>query len=75
MANEQTYMDDVAFLRKHTRIIELAVQGDARIAVAPAWQGRVMTSTLSGETGAGYGWINRKFIEEGKPSEEMNKGG
>ena len=37
-----TYGEDVAFLKQHTPILEL-VAGEARVAIAPAFQGRVMT--------------------------------
>jgi hypothetical protein len=65
-----TYQEDVAFLRKHTEVIELA-SGPARVAIAPAWQGRVMTSTATGPEGGGFGWINPEVIAAGiKPENE-----
>ena len=65
-----TYQEDVEFLRKHTEIIELS-SGSARVAIAPAYQGRVMTSTASGPDGGGFGWINPEVIEAGiKPEAE-----
>ena len=39
------FADDVAFMKKHTQIV-LLQDGDAAVAVAPAYQGRVMTSTF-----------------------------
>jgi len=62
---EQTYAADIAFLNEHTEIIELAA-GGGKVAVAPGWVGRVMTSTLGGEDAAGFGWLNRPFIEAGQ---------
>jgi hypothetical protein len=62
---EQTYASDVALLEEHTDLIELAV-GEARVAVAPAYQGRVMTSSLAGGEGASFGWLNAEFIESGR---------
>ncbi|MFW6133523.1 MAG: DUF6786 family protein [Planctomycetota bacterium] len=59
---QSTYADDTTFLQDHTQILELT-EGDARVAVAPGWQGRVMTSSLDG---ASFGWINRDFIEAGR---------
>jgi hypothetical protein len=66
----QTYQEDVAFLRKHTPVIEL-VSGPARVAIAPAYQGRVMTSSAAGSEGKGFGWINPEVIAKGiqPPSE------
>ena len=40
-----TFDDDVAFLRQHTVVVVLGEAPGARVAVVPAWQGRVMTST------------------------------
>jgi hypothetical protein len=67
-----TYQDDLALLKRHTEIIEL-VAGDARVAIAPAWQGRVMTSTATGPGGPGFGWINPEVIAQGiKPESERS---
>lgn len=59
-----SYQEDVAFLRKHTEVVEL-VSGQARVAIAPAYQGRVMTSTAAGPDGGGFGWINPEVIAAG----------
>ena len=56
--------EDVAFLKKHTEVVLLR-QGDAAVAVAPAFQGRVMTSSATGDTGTSYGWLNYKLIQQG----------
>ena len=34
--------------------------------VIPAWQGRVMTTSASGDEGDSYGWCYERFINEGK---------
>jgi hypothetical protein len=58
-----TFGDDVSFLKKHVDVIELAdASGEARVALVPAWQGRVMTSTARGEKGTSFGWVNRALI-------------
>src|SRR5437773_479873 len=68
-----TFGDDTAFLKNHTDLVVLADdQGTARVAVAPAWQGRVMTSTATGDKGLSFGWINRELIESGKLQEHIN---
>jgi len=65
--------DDVAFLKKHTDPIVLSDQaGQAKVAVVPAWQGRVMTSTMGGDAGPSFGWINRELIASGKILPHMN---
>jgi len=59
-----SFGDDVAFLRAHTNVILLTdATGTAQIAIAPAWQGRVMTSTVDRNSGRGFGWINRELID------------
>ncbi len=65
--------EDVAFLKKHTPVLLLADEaGQAQVAVVPAWQGRVMTSTDAGAEGPSYGWINRELIASGKIQKHMN---
>lgn len=61
-----SYREAKAFLAKHTQVLELSL-GGARLAICPAWQGRVMTSTCDGLDGMSFGFINREFIEAGKP--------
>jgi hypothetical protein len=54
---------DLAFLKQHTSVITLADEtGRAQVVVAPAWQGRVVTSTAGGSDGPSFGWINRELI-------------
>ena len=69
----QTFADDLAFMKKHTDIVVLQ-NGDAAVAVAPAYQGRVMTSTFDLKTGPSFGWINRPVIKKGLLSDEQKKG-
>lgn len=64
---------DLSFLQKHTNVIVLGdAAGQAKLAVAPAWQGRVMTSTASGKAGTSYGWINRELIASGNLLPHIN---
>ncbi|WP_197170770.1 DUF6786 family protein [Novipirellula aureliae] len=67
------FQDDLTFLKTHTPIV-LLHDGDAAVAVAPAYQGRVMTSTIDQASGQSFGWINRKVIAAGLLSEEERKG-
>jgi hypothetical protein len=67
-----TFRHDVAFLEQHTDVILLTSEDQrAQVAVAPAYQGRVMTSTASGPDGASYGYIHRPVIEQGQPQPHM----
>ena len=68
-----SFGDDAAFLKSHTELIVLSdEQGLAKVAVAPAWQGRVMTSTAGADAGPSFGWINRELIASGKLLQHMN---
>lgn len=74
-----TFGDDVAFLRRHAKLIVLAhPQSQAhflsrpRVAVCPEMQGRVLTSSSSGDDGLSYGWINRKLIASGENNPQFN---
>ncbi len=69
----QSFADDLSFMSKHTDIVLLKDDG-AAVAVAPAYQGRVMTSTFDQKSGPSFGWINRPVIEKGLLSEEARKG-
>jgi hypothetical protein len=65
--------DDVAFLKKHTDVIELSDEsGDERVALVPAWQGRVMTSTAQGQKGTSFGWVNRDLISKEELQPHIN---
>ncbi|GAC13119.1 DUF6786 family protein [Aliiglaciecola lipolytica] len=67
------FADDVSFMQKHTSIVVLQ-DGEAAVAVAPQYQGRVMTSTYDVKYGPSFGWINRPVIEKGFLSDEEKKG-
>lgn len=68
-----TFGDDLAFLTKHTQLVVLSDEsGKAQVAVAPRYQGRVLTSTAAGGSGTSYGWINRELIASGERRPHMN---
>ncbi len=65
--------DDIAFLKKYTELVVLSDKaGKAKVALAPGWQGRVMTSTMGGDAGQSFGWINRELIASKKILPHMN---
>jgi hypothetical protein len=71
--SDGAFARDVEFLKKHTEVIVLSdAQRKAQVAVVPAYQGRVMTSTAEGPAGASFGWINRELIASGKIEPHMN---
>ena len=64
---------DLAFLQQHTRIVVLtADSGAGQVAVAPAYQGRVMTSTTGGSDAPSFGWLGRAAITSGQRQPHMN---
>ena len=68
-----SFGDDAAFLKRHTKIIVLSDEkGQAKVAVSPAWQGRVMTSSAGADAGLSFGWINRELIASGKIQPHIN---
>ncbi|MFP4356697.1 MAG: DUF6786 family protein [Phycisphaerae bacterium] len=72
---ESSYQDDLEFLQKHADVIQLSGADEATIAVVPAWQGRVMTSSLGGSSTASFGWIHRDFIQAGQDDSTFNNYG
>ena len=73
LSKSMNFQDDIDFLKDFTNVILLR-KGLAAVAVAPAYQGRVMTSTYEEETGPSFGWINRSVISQGIRSDLERKG-
>lgn len=65
---------DADFLRRHNQhIIELSdPAGQAKVLLSADYQGRVMTSTASGNDGTSYGWINYELIASGEVKKQFN---
>ncbi len=73
VSRPENFGADVAFLKEHTETILLKDStSKAAIALAPAWQGRVMTSTVNGDAGRSLGWLNHDLIADGKPQPHIN---
>ncbi len=68
-----SFASDRAFLEQHTDVVVLA-KGRSAVAVVPAYQGRVMTSTFDHTNGPSFGWINRPVIEKGFLSDAEKAG-
>lgn len=63
---------DLAFLRSHVEIVLLTDPSGAQVAVAPQYQGRVMTSTTGGAGAPSFGWLGRTAIASGTRARHMN---
>jgi len=70
-AVEGTFGYDLSFLKDHVETIVLQ-DGPSQLAVVPAWQGRVLTSTNGGEDGTSFGWINYDLIRSGELQPHIN---
>jgi hypothetical protein len=72
-----SYAYDRNFLQRYQPVIELvsADNPDAKVAVIGAYQGRVMTSTAAGDSGASFGWINYSLIASGAYQRHYNAHG
>lgn len=70
---QATFGDDVAFLKQHTGVIVLKdASGQGQVAVIPAYQARVITSSAAGAAGSSFGWVNRELISSGKLTPHIN---
>ena len=68
-----SFESEVAFLRKHTDTVVLVERnGPGRVAICPALQGRVMTSSAAGPGGQSFGWINHELLASGVAQPHIN---
>jgi len=71
IAKMNPFQSDLAFLNQHTKIV-LLTGGAAQVAVAPTYQGRVMTSTTGGSESPSFGWLGRAAIASVERQPHMN---
>src|SRR5688572_26704066 len=68
-----SYGYDAQFLKQHTEsIVELSDNSGSKILLSADYQGRVMTSTASGDSGTSFGWINYDLIASGEVKKQFN---
>ena len=73
MMGENSFGEVVSFVDQHSKLIVLSEGNDgAAIAVWPAMQGRVLTSTAGGAAGLSFGWFNRELIASGRVQAHIN---
>src|SRR5204862_2564015 len=52
-------------LKSHGPVVVLSdPAGKSKVAISPALQARVMTSTAGGDDGTSFGWINRQYFAD-----------
>jgi len=71
---QKSYAHDREFLKSHTKnTIELqSADSNSKILISGDYQGRVMTSTATGDSGNSFGWINYKLISSGEKKKQFN---
>ena len=69
-----TYAYDAEFLRKHgSQVIELKnADSSAKVLLSGDYQGRVMTSTATGDSGTSFGWLNYELISAKEKRKQFN---
>src|ERR1035437_2603599 len=72
--DNKNYKNDKLFLSKYLNVVELQ-SGDKRLLVTPDLQGRVLTSSATGEEGYSFGWLNYDLISSGKVLPHCNNYG
>ena len=70
--NKGTYGYDVAFLKKYSPHLVQLQDSNMKILLSADYQGRVMTSTATGDSGSAYGWINYNLISSGEKKKQFN---
>jgi hypothetical protein len=70
-----TYGEARDFLAKHTKVIELKDDSGGVVAIAPDYQGRVMTSSCDGAAGASFGFVKYDYIKSGELDKHFNNYG
>lgn len=69
-----TYGYDAAFLKKYTsKVVELSSDdGSSKVLLSADYQGRVMTSTSSGDSGVSFGWLKYDLIAAPEKKKQFN---
>lgn len=72
-----TFGYDMAFLKKNYKKSIVLESNDHKsmLVLSPELQGRVMTSTLNGDQGSSFGWLNYDLIASKEVNEHINPTG
>lgn len=70
-----TFGYDKQFLKEHYKNTLVLSDETSVIIVVPELQGRVMTSSVAGDSGQSFGWINHDLIASGEKKENFNPTG
>jgi len=74
IASKGTYAYDADFLKTHTsKVLELSNEdSSAKVLLSADYQGRVMTSTATGNSGTSFGWLNYSLISAPDKKKQFN---
>ncbi len=61
---ENSFLFDLNFLKDHDSSLVVLENGHSKIIVSPKYQGKVFTSTATGDSGTSFGWVHYKAFEE-----------
>ncbi len=69
-----SYGYDRAFLKKNNHdFIELFnIDGNSKLLISSEFQGRVMTSSATGDSGLSLGWLNYKLLSDAEKNSQFN---
>ena len=68
-----SYGYDASLLKKKTKqVLELYNAQGAKVLLSADYQGRVMTSSAAGDSGASFGWLNYDLIASGEKKKQFN---
>ena len=74
--NPTSFGNEVNFLKQYTKTIVLKTKtGNGKIAVCPQLQGKIMASSLDGDSGQTFAWVNRGHIKSGNNDPVINSHG
>ncbi|HTL06734.1 MAG TPA: DUF6786 family protein, partial [Chitinophagaceae bacterium] len=69
-----SYAYDAAFLQKQTgeNIELISADGNGKVLLSAKYQGRVMTSTATGDSGTSFGWLNYSLLAAKEKRKQFN---
>lgn len=70
--DKNSFGEVVSFVDQHSKLIVLKSSEGSEIAVWPAMQGRVLTSSAEGDGGRSFGWVNEQLIASGQVQQHIN---
>jgi hypothetical protein len=67
-----SYGYDAAFVKKYARHVLELEENNAKVLLCADYQGRVFTSSASGDSGTSYGWLNYDLLSSGMKKKQFN---